>query len=279
VTASGHSNPEQSTIPLPSAAESPTPSINPAQPGPQNKLTSQESSVSTQLQSLVTRKRKHEESRPGSGRSNQPPERHDCPPHDASTHLSTKLVSTNKVQLPKRSQSKEDAEAQLSSLTDLRRMQAKDTEEIERLIHQNLHLQEELHEKQDEKQKQADELEQARKEIAELKNKILSRPPELLEATENDQGELKQRPELSDELDSSTDLTLEPYAYDPSKYPPLKPYVPAYRRPRVSTDLYEIAPHLHPDNVFFDKEAKIREIEARPSRKATFGKVLAKSRR
>lgn len=235
--------------------------------------------MSTQPHRLIPRKRKHDESSADSGHSNQPVEGHDYPSGDALEHRSTKLLSAHREDVLERGQSREDAETHISSLTDVRQMHAKDTQEIERLIHQNLSLQEKLDENEDEKQKQMDELENARKEIADLKNGMLSRSTELLEATEKDPGKLKQRTEPTDVPDSDTDLTLEPYAYDPSKYPPLKPYVPAYRRPRVSTDLYEIAPHLHPDNVFFDKEAKIREIGARPSRKATFGKVLAKSRR
>ena len=50
-------------------------------------------------------------------------------------------------------------------------------------------------------------------------------------------------------------------------------------RPISATDLFEIAPHYKKETMLFDAEAKKREIEARPSRKKTFGRVLAYSRK
>ena len=47
----------------------------------------------------------------------------------------------------------------------------------------------------------------------------------------------------------------------------------------TTTNFYEAAPHLHADILSFDREAKIAEIEKRPSRKQTFGKRLANVRK
>jgi len=46
----------------------------------------------------------------------------------------------------------------------------------------------------------------------------------------------------------------------------------------IHTNLFEAAPELLHENVFFDAEAKKEEIEKRPSRKQTFGKRLANVR-
>lgn len=47
----------------------------------------------------------------------------------------------------------------------------------------------------------------------------------------------------------------------------------------TTTNFYEAAPHLHPDVVSFDRGAKLKEIENRPSRKQTFGKRLSNVRK
>ena len=47
----------------------------------------------------------------------------------------------------------------------------------------------------------------------------------------------------------------------------------------TTTNFYEAAPHLHPDVVSFDRDAKLKEIEKRPSRKQTFGKRLSNVRK
>lgn len=47
----------------------------------------------------------------------------------------------------------------------------------------------------------------------------------------------------------------------------------------TTTNFYEAAPHLHPDVVSFDRDAKFKEIENRPSRKQTFGKRLSNVRK
>lgn len=46
-----------------------------------------------------------------------------------------------------------------------------------------------------------------------------------------------------------------------------------------TTNFYEAAPHSHPDLVSFDRQAKLNEIEKRPSRKQTFGKRLSNVRK
>lgn len=47
---------------------------------------------------------------------------------------------------------------------------------------------------------------------------------------------------------------------------------------REGRDLFRIAPRYAPENVFFDIEAKRKEIAVRPSRKQTFGKILPYTR-
>ena len=47
----------------------------------------------------------------------------------------------------------------------------------------------------------------------------------------------------------------------------------------IHADLFDAAPELRAENVFFDAEAKKKEIEKRPSRKQTFGRRLANVRR
>lgn len=47
----------------------------------------------------------------------------------------------------------------------------------------------------------------------------------------------------------------------------------------TTPNFYEAAPHLHPDVMSFDRGAKLKEIETRPSRKQTFGKRLSNVRK
>ena len=47
----------------------------------------------------------------------------------------------------------------------------------------------------------------------------------------------------------------------------------------TTPNFYDAAPHFHPNVVSFDREAKLKEIEKRPSRKQTFGKRLSTLRK
>lgn len=66
---------------------------------------------------------------------------------------------------------------------------------------------------------------------------------------------------FEDDSSSETELTVQP---SPSKPPPKDPL---WCRPKSSTDLFAIAPHLRPGHSTFDIEQKRKEIAARPSRK------------
>ena len=57
------------------------------------------------------------------------------------------------------------------------------------------------------------------------------------------------------------------------------PKDPLWRPSKSSRDLFEIAPQYQQENLSFDLETKKKEIAARPSRKQTFGRVLALSGR
>jgi hypothetical protein len=65
----------------------------------------------------------------------------------------------------------------------------------------------------------------------------------------------------------------------PPPIPFKPPKDPFWRPPNSSRDLFEVSPQYQQENLFFDLEAKKKEIASRPSRKQTFGRVLALSDR
>lgn len=65
----------------------------------------------------------------------------------------------------------------------------------------------------------------------------------------------------------------------PPPTPFKRPSDPLWRPPRSSRNLFEVAPQYQQENLSFDLEMKKKEIAARPSRKQTFGRVLALSGR
>lgn len=70
---------------------------------------------------------------------------------------------------------------------------------------------------------------------------------------------------------------------DGPEVPPPTPFKPPqdplWHPPKSSRDLFEVSPQYQQENLFFDAEAKKKEIAARPSRKQTFGRILALSDR
>jgi hypothetical protein len=65
----------------------------------------------------------------------------------------------------------------------------------------------------------------------------------------------------------------------PPPTPFKRPKDPLWHPPKRSRDLFEVRPQDQPENLLFDIEAKKKEIAARPSRKQTFGRILALSDR
>ena len=78
-------------------------------------------------------------------------------------------------------------------------------------------------------------------------------------------------------FESDDDSDDGPGVPPPTPFKP--PRDPFWCPPRSSRDLFEVAPQYQQENLLFDLEKKRREIAARPSRKQTFGKVLALSGR
>jgi hypothetical protein len=74
-------------------------------------------------------------------------------------------------------------------------------------------------------------------------------------------------------FESDSDSDDGPEVPPPAPFKP--PKDPLWRPLKSSRDLFEVAPQYQQENLFFDLEAKKREIASRPSRKQTFGKVLA----
>jgi hypothetical protein len=74
-------------------------------------------------------------------------------------------------------------------------------------------------------------------------------------------------------FESDSDSDDGPEVPPPTPFKP--PKDPLWRPLKSSRDLFEVAPQYQQENLFFDLEAKRREIASRPSRKQTFGKVLA----
>lgn len=70
---------------------------------------------------------------------------------------------------------------------------------------------------------------------------------------------------------------------DGPEVPPPTPFKPPkdplWHPPKSSRDLFEVTPQYQQENLWFDVEAKKKEIAARPSRKQTFGRILALSDR
>lgn len=77
--------------------------------------------------------------------------------------------------------------------------------------------------------------------------------------------------ESDDESDDGPDVP------PPTPFKP--PKDPLWHPPKSSRDLFEVSPQYQQENLFFDTEAKKKEIAARPSRKQTFGRILALSDR
>jgi hypothetical protein len=74
-------------------------------------------------------------------------------------------------------------------------------------------------------------------------------------------------------FESDSDSDDGPEVPPPTPFKP--PKDPLWRPLKSSRDLFEVAPQYQQENLFVDLEAKRREIASRPSRKQTFGKVLA----
>jgi hypothetical protein len=74
-------------------------------------------------------------------------------------------------------------------------------------------------------------------------------------------------------FESDSDSDDGPEVPPPTPFKP--PKDPLWRPLKSSRDLFEVAPQYQQENLFFDLEAKRREIASRPSRKQTFGKLLA----
>jgi hypothetical protein len=260
-------------LPKSQSIPSPSPSNRHSQSAPTSAASTRESSlnrssaaVQVPSKSVIPQKRVHEESAPV---PETPEVLQDGVKKSrrailGSNKPASKFVSTKSADSVASKSFKANNEEQLASLqrqvSRLLETQSKDTTEIERIVQRNLQLQRALDKA---KEEGSAELEQAKREISKLKGRLRARRPEL----------------NTDSSDSETN-PIDPYTYYPPKKPSPKPLRdPGYHRPDVSADLYEVAPYLLPENVFFDSEAKIREIEARPSRKATFGKLLANTRK
>ena len=78
-------------------------------------------------------------------------------------------------------------------------------------------------------------------------------------------------------FESDDDSDDGPEVPPPTPFKP--PNDPLWHPPKSSRDLFEVAPQYRQENGFVDLEAKKKEIAARPSRKQTFGRVLALSDR
>ena len=104
-----------------------------------------------------------------------------------------------------------------------------------------------------------------------------------LAVVENENEEEHERLRISQMEASGILFESDSESEAPSKIPQPVPQRcmtrPSWQRPTTSLDLFEVMPQLRPEILLFDREAKLKEIAARPGKKQTFGKNLAGTNR